>query len=119
MLRTGRLAAACAAVLLSAGCFHTLGGAETGPSIAALGKVHQGVTTPADLVAIFGPPTRTLRPGPHRQVLVYDYAAGAAGGDVTRYSYEFADGPLERFTIERVAPGAPAGAVVEPGADGL
>jgi len=119
MLRAGRLGVVCAALLLNAGCFHTLGGSESGPTIETLGKVHQGVTTPAELVAMFGPPTRTLRPGPDRQVLIYDYADRAGGREVTRYTYEFVDGVLDRRSIGRVAPGDPTGAVVAPGADAL
>ncbi len=119
MLRAGLVGIACAGVLLSAGCFRTLGGNETGPSIKALGKVHQGVTTPADLVALFGPPTVTVQTDPHREVLVYDYPDKKSGGEVSQFSYVFVDGVLDHFTIEQPKEAEPAGAVVAPGADGL
>ncbi len=119
MRRAGLLMIACAAVALGAGCFRTLGGAEAGPSIKALGKVHQGVTTPADLVALFGRPTLTVRTDPHTETFVYDYPDKKGGGEVSQFSYVFVDGVLDHFTIQQPKPSGPSGEVVAPGADGL
>ena len=108
MLRTGTvgvrwgLAALALATLLSAGCFHTLGGTSGEPSIAALGKLHQGVTTPADVENLFGPPTGTLRPAAQGTLLRYDYGGGGDAQHVLRYQFEFTDGVLDHFTIERI-----------------
>jgi len=108
MLRTGIARARCGvaalalAALVSAGCFHTLGGTSREPSVEALGKLHQGVTTPADVERLFGPPTQTLRPAPDKQLLRYDYGAKEDPQHPVRYQFEFTDGVLARFTIERI-----------------
>jgi hypothetical protein len=113
MLRAGGVAVLAAALALCAGCFHTLGSTRTGPghqpTIESMHKlVRIGITTPADVEAALGPPTRTLTPASDRQVLVYDYPSALEPGATMRYTYTFAKGILKDYEIDRVPRGIPA-----------
>jgi outer membrane protein assembly factor BamE (lipoprotein component of BamABCDE complex) len=112
------LAALALAVALAAGCLYTrdrtirTSGRELTPQ--ALASLQKGITTPQDVEKLFGPPQRTLTPGPGGEVLIYDYESqettntsvfllyrsASSLTHAANYRFEFKDGVLTGYTVQ-------------------
>lgn len=112
------VAALLVAAVVAAGCLYTrdrtikVRGNEL--TAEALGSLQKGVTTPADVEKLFGPPDKMLAPEQGAEVLLYSYESqetsntsvfvlyrsGSSLTHSTVYRFEFKDGLLTGYTVQ-------------------